>query len=303
MKWDLYENNLLSEYHIRYGGYGGIGYYHVSDNYIALFSRFIPCGVYEAIYILDPFFQNKSDVQPDTIHADTHGQSLTVFGLAFLLGIQLMPRIANWKSLKIVRPYSELYKHIEPVFSKENINLDLIRKHLMDMLQIVVSIQEGRIAPSVILRRLGTNSRKNKLFYAFQELGKVVRSAYLLRYIREPELRRKVNHATTVSEAFNDFIQFVAFGKKGIIAENTRDQQRKIIKYGHLVANTMIFMNVFDQSNIMNDLVREGYKITPEIAGGMSPYRNGHINRFGSYHCDETRQCPIINYDLKVISP
>ena len=31
-RWDLYEQNLLSEYHIRYGGYGGIGYYHVSDN-------------------------------------------------------------------------------------------------------------------------------------------------------------------------------------------------------------------------------------------------------------------------------
>src|SRR5215813_12511558 len=25
-KWDLYEQNLLSEYHIRYGGYGGIAY-------------------------------------------------------------------------------------------------------------------------------------------------------------------------------------------------------------------------------------------------------------------------------------
>jgi len=26
-RWDLYEQNLLSEYHIRYGSYGGIGYY------------------------------------------------------------------------------------------------------------------------------------------------------------------------------------------------------------------------------------------------------------------------------------
>ena len=32
-KWDMYEQNLLAEYHIRYGGYGGIGYYHVSDTY------------------------------------------------------------------------------------------------------------------------------------------------------------------------------------------------------------------------------------------------------------------------------
>lgn len=43
--WDLYEQNLLSEKHIRYGGYGGIGYYHVSDTHIALFSNFIPCSV------------------------------------------------------------------------------------------------------------------------------------------------------------------------------------------------------------------------------------------------------------------
>ncbi len=45
-KWDLYEQNLLSEYHISYGGYGGVVYYHVSDMYIALFSRFIPCGAW-----------------------------------------------------------------------------------------------------------------------------------------------------------------------------------------------------------------------------------------------------------------
>lgn len=43
-KYDLYEQNLLSEYHIRYGGYGGIAYHHVADSYVALFSHFIPCG-------------------------------------------------------------------------------------------------------------------------------------------------------------------------------------------------------------------------------------------------------------------
>ena len=86
-KWNLYEQNLLSEYHIRYGGYGGIGYYHVSDMYIALFSHFIPCGVHEAVYILDGLLKNASSVQPDTVHGDTQAQSGPVFGLAHLLGI------------------------------------------------------------------------------------------------------------------------------------------------------------------------------------------------------------------------
>jgi hypothetical protein len=36
MKWDLYPQNLMSEYHIRYGGYGGIGYYLVADSYMGL---------------------------------------------------------------------------------------------------------------------------------------------------------------------------------------------------------------------------------------------------------------------------
>jgi Tn3 transposase DDE domain/Domain of unknown function (DUF4158) len=52
-KYELAENSLLAEYSIRYGGYGGIAYHHVSDTYIALFSHFIPCGVWEAIYILE----------------------------------------------------------------------------------------------------------------------------------------------------------------------------------------------------------------------------------------------------------
>lgn len=73
-KYELYEENLLSEYHIRYGGYGGIAYHHVSDTYVALFSQFISCGTWEAVYIIEGLLKNFSDIQPDTIHADTHGQ-------------------------------------------------------------------------------------------------------------------------------------------------------------------------------------------------------------------------------------
>lgn len=42
-----------------------------------------------------------------------------------------------------------------------------------------MAIKAGRIAPSTILRKLGTASRKNKLYYAFRELGRVVRTCFL----------------------------------------------------------------------------------------------------------------------------
>ena len=120
----------MSESHIRYGGYGGIAYYHISDTYIALFSHFIPCGVWEAVYILDGLTKNKSDIQPDTVHGDTQAQSAPVYGLAFLLGIKLMPRIRNWKDLKWFRPTAdEVYKHIDDLFTKDSIDWDLIAGH------------------------------------------------------------------------------------------------------------------------------------------------------------------------------
>ncbi|WP_424532904.1 Tn3 family transposase [Sphaerisporangium viridialbum] len=88
---ETWENNLLAESHIRYGGYGGLAYRHISNTYVALFSHFIPCGVWEAVYIIEGLLKNASEIQPDTIHADTQGQSLPVFGLAALMGFDLLP--------------------------------------------------------------------------------------------------------------------------------------------------------------------------------------------------------------------
>jgi hypothetical protein len=100
---DTYLDNLLAETSIRYGGLGGIAYHYVSDLYIALFSRFIPCVAWEAIYIIDGLPANVSDVKPSTIHADTQGQSFPVFTVAHLFEFDLMPRIWNWKDLIFFR--------------------------------------------------------------------------------------------------------------------------------------------------------------------------------------------------------
>ena len=292
MKWDLYEQNLLSEYHIRYGGYGGIGYYHVSDTYVALFSHFIPCGVWEAVYILDGLLKNRSDIQPDTVHADTQGQSTPVFGLAYLLGIDLMPRIRNWKDLTLFRPSKAArYKHIDALFT-DVIDWSLIETHLPDMLRVVLSIRAGRISASTLLRKLGTYSRKNRLYQAFQELGRVVRTAFLLRYLHEAELRRAIQAATNKSESFNRFVQWLFFGGEGLIAENDRDRQRKLIKYNHLVANCLIFHNVQAQTRVLRQLAEEGHEFDEATLSRLSPYLTEHVNRFGKYTLNLDRDEP-----------
>ncbi|MBC3884106.1 MULTISPECIES: Tn3 family transposase [Undibacterium] len=297
-KWNVYEQNLLSEYHIRYGGYGGIGYYHVSDMYIALFSHFIPCGVYEAVHILDGLIKNESDVQPDTVHGDTQAQSAPVFGLAYLLGINLMPRIRNIKELTFFRPdKQEQYPHINGLF-RGNIDWELIELHYPDMLRVAISIKAGKITPSMILRRLGTYSRKNKLYFAFRELGRVIRTQFLLKYINDVELRRTIHAATNKSEEFNNFTKWLFFGGDGIIAENIRHEQRKVIKYNHLVANMVILNNVQWMSRKLKDMQSKGYPVDEDVLKGLSPYRFSHINRYGDYTLDLNKKGAPIDYKI-----
>ena len=72
-------------------------------------------------------------------------------------------------------------------------------------------------------------------------------------------------------------------------AERIRDEQRKFIKYNHLVANLMIFHNVVTMSNALERLVAEGYSLDADLIACSSPYLTGHLNRFGRYSLNRDR--------------
>ncbi|PRR81176.1 Tn3 family transposase [Clostridium vincentii] len=298
--WEIFERNILSERHIRYGVNGAIGYYHISDLYIALFSKFIPCGVWEGVYILDLLMNEKVDIKPHIIHADTQGQNETIFGLSFLLGIELMPRIRNWKHLKFYKSdKANTYEHIDELFT-DNIDWELIKTYLPDMLRVALSIKMGRITPSTILRKLGSYSRKNKLYQAFSELGKAVRTGFLLKYISDIDSRRIIQETSNKNESFNGFTKWINFGSDGVIRSNNREDQRKRIKYNHLVANTIIFYNVYHMSEILHGLSSEGYDINKDIVSSLAPYMTSHINRFGKYSIDKNLEIPELKFDIDV---
>ncbi|MDN5370418.1 MAG: hypothetical protein PWP74_1726 [Shewanella sp.] len=299
-KWDLNEQNLMSEYHIRYGGYGGIGYYHVSDTYIALYSRFISCGAYEGNYLLDGLMKNTSDIKPEFLHGDTQSQSFPVFGLSYLLGIGLMPRIRNIQDLNLYRADNGCkYQNIDQLFNG-SIDFTLIENLLPDMLKLILSIKLGKMPASSLLRRLNTYSRKNKLYSAFRELGKVIRTLFLLNYIDNYELRQVIQSETNKSEELNNFLKWCFFGGDGLIAENIRHEQSKVVKYNQLVANMLILYNADKMTCILRELADQGIELTPELLAGLSPYRTAHINRFGDYLLDMERSYSPLNFAMNI---
>lgn len=281
-----YDANLLSEFHFRYRKKGAVGYYLVSDKYIALFSHFIACGAHESWYILDGVANNDMDIQPSILHGDTHAQNYVVFGLAYLLGIQLMPRIRGIKHLKFFKPTPNAsYKNLGSLFSG-TVQWHYIEKHLPDMLRIVLSIKKGTITPSAILRRLNTYSSKNSLYMAFQELGKAVRTLFLLRIIDDIELRKIIHRETNKTEQHHAFSGWLFFGNGGIIRHNDLFDQEKILKYHHLVSNLVALFNTHHMTKALESLKQEGYPIVLEDVKHISPYSGYGINLLGSYQPD-----------------
>ena len=297
--WDMYTQNLLAAHHIRYGRYGGVGYYHVSDQYIALFSNFISCGAHESIYLLDGIVENDSDIQPKKVHGDSWAQSEVLFGLSSLLGISIMPRIKQFKNLYYYKASSQdFYEHINELFTEKPIDWALIETHYHDMLRIALSIHKGKIKASTILRKLCSKSRKNKLYFAFRELGRVQRTIFLLNYINDPDMRSMIQAATCKSEEFNQFISWIRFGDGGVISDNLRSNQRKIIRFNHLLANMLIFHTVVYQTKGINKCRALGIEIPDELLSKFSPYWNEHLNRFGVFQLDMQNVMSEIEYDL-----
>jgi Tn3 transposase DDE domain len=123
---------------------------------------------------------------------------------------------------------------------------------------------------------------------------------FLLHFIRDEELRRTINAATNTSEAWNGFVQWVAFGGEGVIRQNNREEQRKIIRYNHLVANLVVFHNVVSMTRVLQELVDAGYVVTPEIIARLSPYKTEHINRFGHYELRFDHVPPPVTDELRL---
>ena len=281
------EDNLISAFHVRYTNTGGIAYHHIANNYIALFSTFIPCGVWEAVEILEGLIKNQSDIQPETVHSDTQGQSAVVFALAYLLQIKLMPRIRNWKGLNLYRPHKQAkYKHIDSLFSDKPVNWKLIENTWEDMMRVVVSIKQGKITTSLLLRKLTNYSKRDPLYQGFHELGKVIRTQFLLNYISDVDLREIITAETNKVESYNNLSEWASFGAIELVASNDENEMEKAIKYNSIITNSVILQNIIDMNDIIYQLIQDGKVITKNDIACLSPYLVEHIKRFGEYVID-----------------
>ena len=137
----------------------------------------------------------------------------------------------------------------------------------------------------MLLRKLSNESRHNRLFAAARELGRVLRTVYLLRWINSKEMRQEVTGETNKIESYHAFTKWLNFGGD-VITENDPVEQQKRLRYIDLVASAVILQNTVDMMRVIEDLRAEGVEVDEADEVFLSPYGTSTTKRFGSFHLD-----------------
>jgi len=100
--WD---QNLLTEWHMRYGGRGVMVYWHVEKKALCIYSQFKRVSSSEAGAMINGVVRHCTEMEVDKQYVDTHGQSTVAFAFCRMLGFELMPRFKDINRQKLHRTY------------------------------------------------------------------------------------------------------------------------------------------------------------------------------------------------------
>ena len=74
----------------------------------------------------------------------------------------------------------------------QRINVKLIVQHWEDLLRLAGSLKLGTVQAAGLIRTLQTKDRPTKLARALEELGRLIKTLYLLRFIDDEAYRRRI---------------------------------------------------------------------------------------------------------------
>lgn len=164
-KFGAWDQNLMTEWHIRYRGRGIMIYWHVEKNSTCIYSQLKSCSSSEVAAMMEGLLRHCTEMEVEKNYVDSHGQSEVAFAFCYLLGYQLMPRLKAIHSQKLYRPepgMTDAYPNLQPVLTRP-INWELIRQQYDQMMKYATALRLGTSETEAILKH--RNSANSFIFY------------------------------------------------------------------------------------------------------------------------------------------
>ncbi|MBP1931914.1 TnpA family transposase [Ammoniphilus resinae] len=283
MRVQIGVSSLHADANPHYGtGKGATIYRFVSDQFSSFYTKVINTNARDAVHVIDGLLHHETDLKIEEHYTDTAGYTDQVFGLTHLLGFRFAPRLRELADSKLyVFDKAKEFPNIEKLF-RGKINSKVIRENYDDVLRLAHSIREGTVSASLIMEKLGSYSRQNSLATALREMGRIEKTIFLLDYISNESLRRRIQRGLNKGEHMNALARAIFFGKHGEFRERALQDQLQRASALNILINAISIWNTVYLSKALKYKKEEGdYK--EEFLGHLSPLGWGHVNFLGEY--------------------
>ncbi|MBE9045302.1 Tn3 family transposase [Pleurocapsales cyanobacterium LEGE 10410] len=293
-KFGAWDQNLMTEWHIRYGGRGVMIYWHVDKNSACIYSQLKTCSSSEVAAMIEGLLRHCTNMKVEKNYVDSHGQSEVAFAFTHLLGFNLMPRLKAIHKQKLYLPstgQSNAYPNLKPILSR-SINWDLIRQQYDQMIKYATALRLGTAETEAILKRFTRSNLSHPTYRALAELGKVIKTIFLCKYLHSEALRREVNESLNVVESWNNANGFIFFGKGKEIATNRMEDQEVAILSLHLLQSCLVYVNTLMIQDVLSE--PEWMNIMkPDDLRALTPLIWSHVNPYGTFRLNLDERLPI----------
>ena len=291
-QFGAWDQNLLTEYHLRYGGRGIMVYWHVEKNAVCIYSQLKRVSSSEASSMIEGVLRHCTDMEVNRQYVDSHGQTTVAFAFCNLLGFELMPRLKDISRQKLHKAEAgQVFANLENVMAPRTINWELIEEWLDAMVKHAVALKLGMADAESLLRRFTRNNIQHPLYKALFELGKVIKTIFLCKYLASEELRQEVHEGLNVVESWNSTNGFIFYGKAGELATNRRENQEISLLCLHLLQASLVYINTLMIQEILGD-PKWLDRMTIRDLAALSPLLTLHINPYGRFDLDMDARIP-----------
>ena len=216
--------------------------------------------------------------------------SKTALFAAFdLVGLRFSPRIRDLPSRRLYRlgPARDLaaYPAAGPLL-RRRINEELILSQWDELLRLGASLKFGHATASLLLSKLQSGSRHNTLARALLEYGRAVRTLFILRYLADPELQRRVHRQLNKGESLHALRRRLFYANQGHVRRRRHEAQTEQALCLTVVTNAVVLFNTVYLQDALEALREEGHTVTDEQVLHLSPALLDHINIYGSLTFD-----------------
>jgi TnpA family transposase len=270
----------------RYFGYGeGITFYSWSSDQLSQYgTKVISSTIRDATYVLDEILNNETDLTILEHTTDTAGYTDLVFALFDLLGMQFSPRLRDLGDRQLYKLKTDptIYPRLDARLTGR-IDLTRLLEGWDDLARVAGSLKRGYVTASLLISRLQAYPRQGQLTKLLQEYGRLIKTIFVLRYLEDEALRRRVHTQLNKGEKLHDLRKFLFFAREGVVSQKYEDGQANQAGCLNLLTNAVIVWNTVYMQAALNAIRQEGYPVQEEDLAHLWPIRFAHIHRYGKY--------------------